>query len=34
LKYGVWGIYNPNHQSGRWGRPLPMGGAPATSPNR
>jgi hypothetical protein len=46
LKYGVWGIYSPNHQSGRWGRPLSMGapdslvrhqtlsGAPATSPNR
>jgi hypothetical protein len=46
LKCGGWGgIYNPNHQSGRWGGCLSMGApdspvhhrtlsdAPATSPN-
>jgi hypothetical protein len=46
LKCGGWGIYSPNHQSGRWGGCLSTGapdspvrhrtlsGAPATSPNR
>jgi hypothetical protein len=25
LKSGGWGIYSPNHQSGRWGRLLSYG---------